>query len=122
VSPPTASGSRKNRASRLRRAATGTLLWAGPLGLALAALLLLVSEPFFRPGPGVPTAGDGRAWNAIWAAFGFLALGCVVGIVANLAWLTRAFLARRRPTTIEWTRTLLGVTLGVAFAALWFRS
>ena len=66
------------------------LLWAGPLGILLALALLLASIPFFRSGPDVPTAGDSRAWNALWGAFGLVALGSTIGAVANLVWVARA--------------------------------
>lgn len=107
--------------SGLRRAAARALLWSGPLGIGLAALLLLASAPHFRHGPGAPTAGDERAWSAMWGALGLVALGCLAGLVANLAWLARAVLARRRPRATEWVRTVTGVTLGAGFVLLWFR-
>ena len=104
-----------------RAAAARALLWAGPLGIGLAALLLLASGPFFRHGPGTPVAGDGRAWNAMWGALAFVALGCIAGLVANLAWLLRAAVARQRPRAHEWVRSLAGIALGAGFVLLWFR-
>jgi hypothetical protein len=121
VSPPPAVGSEPARRSFLREAAAWALLWAGPLGIGLAALLLLASAPFFRHGPGVPSAGDERAWNAMWGALGLVAVGCSVGLVANLAWLSKAILSRRRPRTIEWVRGLTGIALGAAFAVCCLR-
>jgi Na+/H+ antiporter NhaD/arsenite permease-like protein len=104
----------------VRRIATQAVLWAGPIGVALATLALLVSAPYFRSGPGVPTAGDERAWNAVWIALGILGLGGSVGFVANAAWLVIAARARRRPTRLEWLRTASGLALGVALGFLWF--
>ena len=98
------------------------LLWAGPLGIGLAALLLLASAPFFRSGPGVPTAGDVRAWNATWGALGLVGLGCCVGFVASLAWLAIAMRGRRHPSGLEWFRTVTGFALGASFALMWFRA
>ena len=96
------------------------MLWAGPLGIALATLTLLASAPYFRSGPGVPTAGDERAWNAIWAAVGLTGAGCAVGFVASVAWIANAVRARRRPSRLELFRTATGLLLGVAFGFVWF--
>ena len=60
------------RGSLARRLATQAVPWAGPLGFGGAALVLLLSAPFFRSGPGVPTAGDERAWTAMWGALGLV--------------------------------------------------
>lgn len=105
-----------------RRLANQALLWAGPLGLGLAALVLLLSAPFFRSGPGVPTAGDERAWNAMWGALGLVALGTAAGFIASLVWLAIAIRGKRRPSPLEWFRTATGLVLGVASAVMWFRS
>jgi len=105
----------------MRSLAIQTLLWAGPLGIGLAFLLLLASAPFFSHGPGVPTGGDERAWSAIWGAAALVGLGCIAGFVANLVWLAIAFHGRRRPSRLEWFRTATGLLLGLAFAVLWFR-
>jgi len=106
--------------TRIRGTTIQGLLWAGPLGIGLATLLLIASAPYFRHGPGVPTAGDERAWTAMWGALGLVALGCITGSVANLAWAVVALRARRRPSRLEWFRAVVNILLGSAFAFLWF--
>lgn len=118
VTGPVESGSR--RAGGAAGLASQALLWAGPLGIALATLTLLASAPYFRSGPGVPTAGDERAWNAIWAAFGLTGAGCAVGFVASVAWIANAVRVRRRPSRLELFRTATGLLLGLAFGFVWF--
>jgi len=113
-------GSGSRRGGGALRFATQALLWAGPLGVALSMLVLLASAPYFRSGPGVPTAGDERAWTAMWGAAGLTGLGCCVGFVANLAWLAITARTRRRPTRLELVRSASGVLLGAAFGFLWF--
>jgi hypothetical protein len=106
--------------ARLRRIAIQAPLWAGPLGVALSILVLIASAPFFRSGPGVPSAGDGRAWTAMWSAVGLTGLGCCVGFVASLGWLAIAIRQGKRPSGLELFRTATGLMLGVAFGFLWF--
>ena len=101
------------------RLATHALLWAGPLGVALSTLVLLASAPYFRSGPGAPTAGDERAWSAMWTALGLTGTGCAVGLVANVAWIATAVRMRRRPSRLELFRTVTGLLLGLAFGFLW---
>lgn len=96
------------------------MLWAGPIGVALALAALLAGAPFFRHGPGVPTAGDERAWMAMWAALAFVGVGCAIGLVANAAWLAHAWRRAHRPTGREWVRTVMNLTLGGLFLWLWF--
>ncbi len=105
---------------RLRGLAIQALLWAGPLSIGLATLLLVASAPFFHQGPGVPTAGDERAWAAMWGALALVGLGCSVGSVAGIVWLSLALRGKRRPSPLEWFRTVVNLLLGVAFAWLWF--
>lgn len=102
------------------RGAIAALLWAGPIGIALALALLLAGTPFFRTGPGVPSAGDARAWTVLWGALALAGGGCCVGLAANAAWLVRTLRRAHRPTGREWLRTALNATLGVAFLWIWF--
>jgi hypothetical protein len=118
VKGPVESGSR--RAGGAAGLASQALLWAGPLGVALATLVLVLSAPYFRSGSGVPTAGDVRAWNSIWAAVGLTGAGCAVGFVTSVAWIANAVRARRRPSRLELFRTATGLLLGVAFGFVWF--
>jgi hypothetical protein len=106
----------------MRRFAIQTVLWAGPLGIGLAVLLLLANAPYFRSGPGVPTAGDARAWGAMWGALGLVGLGSTVGFVASVWWAAIAMRQRRRPSLLEWIRTVTGLVIGAACAAVWFQS
>lgn len=108
-------------ASTLRRLVAGALLWAGPLGLGLAVALLLASAPWFRAGPDAPPAGDVRAWNALWGALALVAVGCLVGVAANLAWLARASRRARRVRTREWLRAALHALLALAGLWIWLR-
>jgi hypothetical protein len=103
--------------ARLRAA----LLWAGPLGVGGAIALLLVSAPFFRTGPDTATAGDERAWSAMWGAIALLATGSLLGLTANGVWLVWAARARRRPSAHEWLRVALNLVVGGGFLWLWFR-
>jgi hypothetical protein len=96
------------------------LLWAGPLSMGLALVVLLASRAFFRHGPGVPTAGDERAWGAMWAALGLVMLGCATGLVANVAWVAWVLRAGRRPGSREWFRFAVGVLMGAGFLLWWF--
>lgn len=121
VKPPPSEGKLPGRASLPRRVVVQTLLWAGPLSLGLAILLLLGNAQFFRQGPGVPTAGDARAWGALWGAFALVGLGCSAGFVANLGWLALAVRRGHRPRPLEWIRTVANILLGAALALLWFR-
>lgn len=105
-----------------RRVATWALLWAAPLGVALALVLLLVNAPYFRSGPGVPTAGDERAWGSMWGALGLVGLGCTVGGVANFVWLARAWRRRYRPGVLEWVRAGVNLALAIGFFWLWLFS
>lgn len=115
--PTSAPAARRPEPARL---ATTIVLWAGPIGLGLAVLTLIAAAPFFRHGPGTPTAGDSRAWTAIWIAMGLAGAGCVAGCVANAVWLADAWRRTHRPRAIEWFRAALGILLGVAGAAIWF--
>ena len=108
------------RPIRWARVAVTSVLWAAPLGIALAIAVLVASAPYFRPGPDTPTAGDARAWNAIWAALAVFAVGGVVGLVANLAWLIHAWRRAHRPRPAEWARVIFHIACGVGFAWLWF--
>jgi Na+/H+ antiporter NhaD/arsenite permease-like protein len=103
------------------RVARAALLWAAPLGIALAIASLLAGAPFFGSGPGVPSAGDSRAWLSIWIALGFVGAGSAIGALANLVWLAAKLRERRRASRREWLR--FGVTLLIAggLAAYWFR-
>lgn len=98
----------------------GALLWAAPLSLCIAAGVLIASAPHFQQGPDTPSAGDTRAWNAIWAAVVLVGVGCLVGFLANAAWLVRALRRSRRPTALEWLRVLLHLLLGAGLAWWWF--
>jgi hypothetical protein len=111
----TVAGTHRTRGGLTRRVAGRTLLWAGPLGIAASALLLLAAAPWFRHGPGVPTAGDERAWGALWAALALTGTGCLTGALAGATWLVLALRAGRRPTPLEWVRTAVGLLLGVGF-------
>lgn len=99
----------------LRRIGTQLLLWAAPLGVVLAIALVLSQSRWFQGGPGVPTAGDERAWDAIWGAFGLVAAGCVVGGVASLAWIWRYWRSGERRSALEWFRTALNLAMAVGF-------
>ena len=57
----------------------------------------------------------------MWGALGLVGLGCAVGFVASLAWLAIAMRGRRRPSGLEWFRTVTGLVLGAAFTLMWFR-
>jgi hypothetical protein len=116
--PSTTIPSTDARRTAAPRALIAGLLWAGPIGVVLAGAVLIASTPFFRHGPGVPTAGDGRAWLAIWSALGLVAAGCGIGLIANAAWLAVSWRRAYRPTGREWFRTLLNVI--PAAVALWF--
>ena len=96
------------------------LLWAGPIGIALAAAVLIASASFFRHGPGTPSAGDERAWNAIWTALALVGAGCAVGLIANSAWLAYAWHRTHRPTRLQWFRATLNLLLGAGLLWLWF--
>ena len=104
---------------RARRIGLQLLLWAAPLSAGLALVMLVTNAPYFRHGPGVPTAGDERAWNAMWGAFGLLAVGSVVGSVSAVVWLARAWRRARRPTGLEWFRCAVNLVFGGAFLWLW---
>ncbi len=104
-----------------RRFAGPLLLWAAPLGVGLALILLLASAPLFRAGPETPSAGDSQAWGAMWAALALVATGCAAGGVATLAWLFRAWRRRHRPSAVEWFRTVLNLVLVLGFCWIWFR-
>jgi len=103
--------------ARLRAA----LLWAGPLGVGAAIALLLVSAPFFRAGPDTASAGDERAWNAMWGAIALLAAGALVGLAANAVWLLWAMRSRHRPSAQEWLRVALNLLVGAGFLWFWNR-
>jgi hypothetical protein len=104
-----------------RRLALQALLWAAPLGALLALVTLLAAAPYFRAGPDAPTAGDERAWGAMWTALVLVATGSVVGLVATAAWLARAWRRRHRPTPLEWGRCVANVVLAAAFLWVWLR-
>lgn len=95
------------------------VLWAAPLGVLLALGALFAASPFFTPGPGTPSAGDERAWTAIWGALGFVGAGCLVGLVATTAWLARAWRHTHRPTRLEWFRSVVNLVFVAAFLWLW---
>jgi hypothetical protein len=98
------------------------LLWAAPLGAGASLLLLLASAPYFRSGPGTPTAGDERAWTAMWGALVLTGTGAVVGLASTLTWLALAWRRRRRPRPLEWVRSVANLVLAGAFLWLWFWS
>ena len=107
--------------SRLaRRIGLQGLLWAAPLGAGLALAVLIASIPWFRHGPDVPTAGDTRAWTAMWGAAALLGAGSAIGSAATLVWLARAWRRAHRPSGLEWFRTALNLALGAACLWLWF--
>ena len=108
--------------SRARRIGAQLLLWAAPLGVGLALLLLLSQASEFRAGPDTPSAGDERAWNAMWGALVLVALGCLVGAVASLAWLLDAWRRQHRPSAVEWFRTGLSLAMAIGACWIWFRS
>ena len=108
------------RPTRIVRAVTTGLLWAAPIGAVLAVAVLVASGPYFRHGPDTPSAGDVRAWNAIWGAAALIASGCTLGLLANLAWLLRAWREARRPRPFEWSRVILHLVCGAGFAWFWF--
>ncbi len=103
-----------------RRVATQALLWAAPLGASLALVLLLSNAPYFRSGPDVPSAGDERAWGALWGAAALVGAGCALGAVTTLVWLVRAWRVRHRPSAVEWFRTVLNLVLALGFCWMWF--
>jgi hypothetical protein len=106
--------------SRLtRRLGVQALLWAAPLGVMLALSTLFAASPFFAQGRGTPSAGDERAWNAIWGAFGFVGAGCLVGLVATTAWLARSWSRAHRPSGWEWFRSAVNLLFAAAFLWLW---
>jgi Na+/H+ antiporter NhaD/arsenite permease-like protein len=105
--------------ARLRGVATQMLLWAGPLSVGGAILLLLANARYFGHGPRVPTAGDERAWDAMWGALALVGLGFSVGSIAGLAWLALAVRGRRRVSPLEWFRTAANVVIGAALAFVW---
>ena len=107
---------------RARNTGAQLLLWAAPLGVALAAALLFSQARWFRAGPDVPSAGDGRAWAAMWGAIALLAVGCAVGGVAAVVWLIGAWRRGHRPSALEWFRTGLNLLLALGGCWLWFRS
>lgn len=102
----------------MRRLGLQAALWAAPLGVALAMMALASSAPNFAPGPGV-SAGDPRAWDAIWGALGLVGAGCATGLVATVTWLARAWQHTRRPTGLEWFRSAINLLFVVAFLWLW---
>ncbi len=104
-----------------RRIGIQALLWAGPLGTGLALAVLLAAAPYFRAGPDVPTAGDERAWGAMWLALVLVAAGSQVGLVATLVWLADVWQRRRRPGVLEWVRAAANVLIAVGFLWMWFR-
>ena len=103
----------------IARALAFGLLWAAPIGITLAVAVLVASAPYFRQGPDVPSAGDVRAWNAVWGAAALIAAGCTVGCLANLVWLLHAWHRAHRPRPVEWARVLLHFACGAGFAWLW---
>jgi hypothetical protein len=103
-----------------RRIGLQALLWAAPLGVGLALVALLLAAPYFRSGPDVPSAGDARAWGAMWGALVFVAAGSVVGLVATSAWLARAWRRRHRPSRLEWVRSAANLLVAAAFLWVWF--
>ena len=117
----TVTGSHRTRSGLARRVAGRALLWAGPIGIGASTLLLLAAAPWFRQGPGVPTAGDERAWGALWAALALTGMGCLTGALAGATWLALALRAGRRPTRLEWLRTAIGLLLGAGFLVLYLR-
>ncbi len=108
--------------SRARQVGVQLLLWAAPLGVGLAIVLLLSQARWFQAGPDVPSAGDARAWGAMWGAFALLAIGCVVGGVATLAWLVSAWRRQHRPSAMEWVRSGLNLLLALGGCWLWLRN
>jgi hypothetical protein len=94
------------------------LLWAGPLGVAASAFLLLAAAPWFRHEPGVPSAGDERAWGVLWGALALSGLGCAIGALSAVTWWVRAARDARRPTRLEWVRTALNLLLGAGVLLL----
>jgi len=104
-----------------RRIGLQALLWAAPLGAGLALVTLLAAAPYFRSGPDVPSAGDERAWGAMWGALVLVAAGSVVGLVATAAWLARSWRRRHRPTQLEWVRSAANITIATVFLWMWFR-
>jgi hypothetical protein len=105
----------------IARAARQALLWAGPLGIGLALLTLLAAAPFFRQGPETPSAGDPRAWTALWGALALTGIGCAVGAVANAVWLIVTLRSGQRPRGPEWFRTALNLLMGIACVLYWSR-
>lgn len=107
------------RRGNLSRSLVRLALWAGPvgLGLALAVLLASAASGHFRSGPGVPTAGDSRAWTAMWGALGLTVLGTSIGALANTVWLVVALRASRPLRATDWLRLAVHTGLG---ALLWW--
>ncbi len=119
MSPGFHSSAGIRRGRTARGMGLAALLWPGPGGIALALALLAFSAPFFRSGPGVPTAGDARAWAALWGALGAVALGCLVGVIANAVWLGVTWRSGRRPRPGEWIRVALSALLAAGFGWVW---
>ena len=104
----------------VRRLFSQLLLWAAPLGVGLAIVLIVSQARWFTSGPGTPTAGDPRAWDAIWGAVVLVGGGCAVGGAATLLWLLFAWRRRRRPTALEGFRTVLSLLLALGACWIWF--
>jgi len=104
----------------LRRVALEALLWAGPIAIALSIIVLVSNRSAFGHGPGVPSAGDPRAWSAIWFSMFLTGAGVLAGLLGNLVWLAMA-LRRRRPLRMgAWARAVVAAALATALLALWF--
>lgn len=102
-----------------RRIGLEALLWAAPLGAALALLALFVAAPLLSAGPGVLSPGDPRVWTVMWSALGLVAAGCALGFVATAAWLAGAWRRTHRLTGLEWFRTVVNLLCVAAFLWLW---
>lgn len=111
--PPVGPPPRSQRDGGVLRSLGRLALWAGPLGvgLALAVLLAGAAAGHFRSGPGVPTAGDSRAWTEMWGALGLVVAGTVTGVLANAAWVVVTLRGARRPGAGDWARLLVHALL-----------
>ena len=105
--------------TRARLAFLHALLWAGPLAITLSIVILFSNRSAFRYGHEVPSAGDPRAWTAMWVSLLLTGAGVITGLVANLTWLALALRRGRAIRIGAWVRAGIAGALAAAVLALW---